>query len=333
MEVTLGNCGAFEWESIEGETEVEDRLVFTCQSCTVVGHLVYVVGGETEQDVNNKLWVIDLIERRWVLVKDTVPDGVWRKHHAAVLVDEYIYLYGGKGRNDPVLSDLWRLDVTMSDFLKCHQSGPRPPLIEDFSVSYMQSSDTMVLFGGELPSLKSYTNQLFMLKVSSLEWYVPKIVGRLPDPRCAHATCAGFNELYLFGGYGEKGNMNDLHMLTHVSINKYVWSQPATGEYMPVPRHRTSICVFGKRLCVFGGYSREEVSNKLDIYDMDTEEWRLVKQVTRDSAGEQREDFEVIGELPPNACHGVTSYENGMLVLGGAARANRLYWILSPASP
>jgi Galactose oxidase, central domain len=88
--------------------------VVTVSSCSSASHprpssLVLILcrfGGTHDQKCYNDTWVFDVSTRKWTELHCTGSIPSARCSHAAALVDDVMYVFGGRDANKHFLSDL-----------------------------------------------------------------------------------------------------------------------------------------------------------------------------------------------------------------------------------
>ena len=86
------------------------------------------------------------------------------------------------------------------------------------------------------------TNELYRLDLSSCTWTRVEGAGSLPEPRSFHAMVSVKDKLYVFGGCGTSGRLNDLHSFDSESGS---WKELQSSEAIKVsnrPGHITLQC-------------------------------------------------------------------------------------------
>jgi N-acetylneuraminic acid mutarotase len=123
--------------------------------------------------------------------------------------------------------------------------------------------------------------------------------------RYVHATIELDGKLYVFGGYGVNGSVNDLHVYDPATGEWNDLSRPTSGNPPSVRSFHSAVEVGGK-MYVFGGYGVGYL-NDLHVYDPATREWTDLSTPTSGTA--------------PSARYAHSAVELGgkMYVLGGYA--------------
>lgn len=79
------------------------------------------------------------------------------------------------------------------------------------------------------------TNDLYCFDTSKSEWLRVEAKGVLPEPRSFHAMVSVGSNLYVFGGCGTKGRLNDLHRFNTEALE---WEQmPTSADIKVMLRH------------------------------------------------------------------------------------------------
>jgi hypothetical protein len=105
------------------------------------------------------------------------------------------------------------------------------------------------------------TNEVLELDLSSLggggvgtcEWKKVSTSGENPEPRSFHSATTIDNLIFIHGGRGVTGELNDLYIL---DASTYVWHRPAVLGHDKIPTrawHTTTVLTRLKQICIFGG--------------------------------------------------------------------------------
>jgi Kelch motif len=69
-------------------------------------------GGHSGQHSNNDTWSFDILTRKWTELQCTGSIPSPRYSHAAVLVDDVMYVLGGLSEDESCLDDLYALQLS-----------------------------------------------------------------------------------------------------------------------------------------------------------------------------------------------------------------------------
>merc|ERR1712028_242973 len=74
----------------------------------------------------------------------------------------------------------------------------------------LDSTETrIIMFGGQHPGPDEcflYLNDLHVFDVETLEWFSPRVTGKLPPPRSFHSAFCIETRFFVFGGSGPNGS-------------------------------------------------------------------------------------------------------------------------------
>ncbi|KAJ6815466.1 tip elongation aberrant protein 1-like isoform X3 [Iris pallida] len=127
-----------------------------------------------------------------------------------------------------------------------------------------------------------------------------------PGRRWGHTCNAvrGGRFLYVFGGYRDNRQINDLHVFDNV---KQTWSKPMMKGNSPSPRDSHSCTTVGNRLFVFGGTDGSNPLKDLHILDTSTNQW-IVPAIS--------------GEGPPaREGHSAALVDKRIFIFGGCGKS------------
>mmetsp|Transcript_5656 Transcript_5656/g.10086 ORF Transcript_5656/g.10086 Transcript_5656/m.10086 type:complete len:333 (+) Transcript_5656:30-1028(+) len=96
-----------------------------------------------------------------------------------------------------------------------------------------------------------------------------------PEPRSFHAMCADDKSIYMFGGCGASGRLNDLWELDVVSGNWHCLHSGGAGA--PPPRGGASLVTGPDRLVLIFGFDGTQRGD-LAIFDLRKQSWELLPQ-------------------------------------------------------
>jgi len=124
------------------------------------------IGGERVRAVHK----FNFTRGEWTIVQfdEKDPQPVARAGHAAVLVDDNMYIFGGKNNDDFMMNDMWRLNLTTNrwEHLKCNDTeAPRGRAGHSMAVY----NNHIIVFGG-LYEITREMNDMYVFNVQKNEW-------------------------------------------------------------------------------------------------------------------------------------------------------------------
>ncbi|KAJ0235167.1 Uncharacterized protein HA466_0267710 [Hirschfeldia incana] len=265
---------------------------------------------EIRKDIDVGDWHSNLPYDEWTPL--TVPGSraSARYKHAAVVVDEKLYIVGGS-RNGRYLSDLQVFDLrslTWSSLkLKTEDGGDGSSSLGEAFPAI--SDHRMIKWGNKLLLIGGYSKNSpdhMSVRFIDLETHLCGVVdasGNVPVSRGGHSITLVGSRVFVFGGEDKKRRLlNDLYVL---DLETMTWDVVETSQTRPVPRFDHTAATHSDRyLLVFGGCSHSIFFSDLHILDLQTMEWSQPH---------------VQGDVvTPRAGHaGITIGENWYIVGGG----------------
>ncbi|KAJ6627112.1 hypothetical protein B0H10DRAFT_2210524 [Mycena sp. CBHHK59/15] len=113
------------WELCE-PTSAERPAQRTGHACITFENRIIIFGGTDGQYHYNDTWTFDLTTRKWAELQciGFIPSP--REGHAAALVDDVIYVFGGRGVDGKDLSDLAAFKISNQRWYMFQNMGPSP---------------------------------------------------------------------------------------------------------------------------------------------------------------------------------------------------------------
>jgi hypothetical protein len=178
---------------------------------------MYIYGGyDSLVGILTDMWAVNIDypvdpQLSWEKI-DIVSDCPKTFRHSSHMVDDSLFIIGGKLSASINTSQLWRLNLLEDifgweklDFVVKDEDDESELQID--SATTVDYKDRIWLFGGFLGgSLACYTNNLwnFDYKSYQLKQVDPeKMSGKLPEPRVDHAAALMGNKMFIFGGSRE----------------------------------------------------------------------------------------------------------------------------------
>eukprot|EP00292_Cryptomonas_paramecium_P002636 CAMPEP_0113722472 /NCGR_PEP_ID=MMETSP0038_2-20120614/37772_1 /TAXON_ID=2898 /ORGANISM="Cryptomonas paramecium" /LENGTH=2376 /DNA_ID=CAMNT_0000651725 /DNA_START=109 /DNA_END=7236 /DNA_ORIENTATION=+ /assembly_acc=CAM_ASM_000170 len=287
-----------------------------------LGNTAYVYGGATSVGYSNTVYRLDLTTMVWSIIAPqnsphapTIP----RLVNSFALGTTKMYIFGGSSDTaassinvDPALSlgDLYEFDLATAKWasLTASSSASANALTPSARVgcTLRVLNSSLYLFGGTDDGVTGngtlFFNQLYKLDPLRLTWTFlgPSgtsgvtsdsiIAGDAPSPRARHAASIAGQKLYVYGGTGVSGPLQDFFVLDFGSLTP-IWSQilrPTNiGTVWPGPRTLTRMVTIGNYLYLFGGLNGVEfVSynffNDLLYFDVISSTWTNITDYSGD---------------------------------------------------
>ncbi|XP_024966882.1 acyl-CoA-binding domain-containing protein 4-like isoform X2 [Cynara cardunculus var. scolymus] len=242
---------------------------------------------------------------QWVAPPVSGPRPKPRYEHAAAVVDDKMYIFGGN-HNGRYLNDLQTLDLrnwTWSRIeVKANSEAPA-------AVTPCAGHSLIPWEGNKLLSIAGHSkdpSEVVNVRAFDLQtctWSTMKTYGKPPVSRGGQSVTLVGTNLVIFGGQdGNRTLLNDLHIL---DLETMTWDEIDTLGVSPSPRSDHAAAVHAERyLLIFGGGTHATCFNDLHVLDLKTMEWSRPTQQ---------------GEIPsPRAGHaGVIVGESWFIVGGG----------------
>ncbi|KAJ7987430.1 hypothetical protein DPEC_G00326400 [Dallia pectoralis] len=136
--------------------------------------------------------------------------------------------------------------------------------------------NTLFVWGGYMSTAGRdvfVTNdEIWVYDMKSGVWEMHQMTGEVPPPMSGACGSSLSGCLYIFGGYDETGQTNELYCVNLLDGN-YSWRKVSVNTGTP-PSPRDKLCcwVFNNRLTYFGGYGHKKLDNIRDdqSFTMDT---------------------------------------------------------------
>mmetsp|Transcript_11498 Transcript_11498/g.27046 ORF Transcript_11498/g.27046 Transcript_11498/m.27046 type:complete len:370 (-) Transcript_11498:132-1241(-) len=180
-----------------------------------------------------------------------------------------LYIFGGSNGTD--LNDLHEFDTALGSWTDLSPRSRGTPPSPRSSLG-MAATDTQLFFFGGWSDV-SDVNDLHAFDVASRTWTdlsVPRS-GSPPSPRPWMGMAATGSKLYIFGGWAEGRELDDLH---EYDIASGRWEVLRSKNSGPGPRGREmmGMVACGGQLYIFGGYDGTFLGD-LHAFDIDKGSW------------------------------------------------------------
>ncbi|KAM6111677.1 LOW QUALITY PROTEIN: multiple epidermal growth factor-like domains protein 8 [Phoenicopterus ruber ruber] len=231
-----------------------------------------LAGGALARDV----WVLDPLAGGWRELRPqngTRPPGL--AGHAAALVDDWLYVFGGRTAEDVFSSQLFRFHLETWGWERVVPWGGKPPAAAGHSMVFHPPSRTLLVYGGHRPSTARFsmrvnTTDLFHVDLRHWTTLRARDGARGPRERAFHTATVIGDYMVVYGGnvhihYHEEKCYEDEIFFYHLGCHQWVPSaelahglphdqgsrgSPGQGRYAHVAG-----VLRGSVLLVAGGFS------------------------------------------------------------------------------
>ena len=105
-------------------------------------------------------------------------------------------------------------------------------------------------------------------------WRQVNCTGQIPGPRSGAASVIVSNRMFMFGGYGGSGRLDDFY---EFNFDTKVWQRAEYTGPSPGVRENNGVVEYKGCLYLFGGYNGSQWLNDFHEFNLDTSVWRMVE--------------------------------------------------------
>jgi len=265
-------------------TRVGHGMVFDEESNDII-----LFGGIHENfdtELLENMWFYNLETEEW-RSESYNPSPSSRFNFAIIYLsgNNAFLLFGGKNvSNRAILGDTWIFNISLNEWKKI-ESVQSPDVGCDMKMQFVETADTVILFGNYKGGLPQTSPYFWQFNLSSLQWE-PVISTNLPTIRYGHSISynSNNNKLYIFGGESVEIT-NDLWEYDILSKN---WTKIIKDD-CPTPRylHVSNYIADSNILIVFGGNTdtpQEHLLGDTWMFNFSSNEWRNLSLIESPSA-------------------------------------------------
>ncbi|KAM9808465.1 kelch domain-containing protein 3 isoform 2-T3 [Syngnathus typhle] len=263
-------------------------------AAVAVEHKVYTFGGYCSGEDYETLRQIDVhvfntVSMRWMNLPPVRPLGherarevpYMRYGHTAVLLDETIYLWGGRNDTEGACNVLYAFDVNTHRWFTPKISGTVPGARDGHSACVLLKA--MYIFGGYEQLADCFSNDIHKLDTTTMHWSLIDTMGIPASWRDFHSATIIGTKMFVFGGRGD--HFGPFHSHNEIYCNQIevfdtqtnTWlSRPATQLSPDGRRSHSAFCYKGE-LYIFGGYNANVDQHFNDLWKFSPEAFLWTK--------------------------------------------------------
>ena len=247
-------------------------------TATVLGGCMHVFGGQlADGGYSATLYVYSFEANAWDAVAADACGGerglpppaapAARCGHCAVLAPEHaaLVVVGGQGVHGEVFGDAWAFSLQLRRWLPLSDDAPkrlpartRAAAVYDSGVVYLQ---------GGLSESGACCADLLLIRVdlssAVLTWDVHRGESFAPPPRYGHTADAFNGRMYVYGGTGTDGALQDWHRF---SFRYSLWVRLQPSGHAATARAGHASCTTDTHLYIIGGSDGTGDGPRNDLY-------------------------------------------------------------------
>lgn len=235
-------------------------------TASVVGGKIFIFGGNAGTNMRlNDLHVLDTEEMEWhsPLVGGSPPCE--RSGHTASVIGNKIFVFGGYSyAGGEWLNDMHVLNTGRMKWRKISFFGQVPSGRNYHTASVVGKK--IYIFGGFGNNV--WLNDMHIFSTETFTWSEPQENGdgEPPSEHSDHVAFVFGKNIFIFGGYYAKRQLNDLHLFDTV---KESWLRPLLSGVAPCGRNYHTASVVDNKVFIFGGYDGNKMLNDVHVLQLD----------------------------------------------------------------
>ncbi|XP_031678054.1 kelch domain-containing protein 1 isoform X2 [Oncorhynchus kisutch] len=128
--------------------------------------------------------------------------------------------------------------------------------------------NTLHVWGGYMSTAESEdflpSDEIWLYDLERGVWEMCQMSGEIPPPMSGTCSCFLIGHMYIFGGYDDTGQTNQLYRVNLLD-GDYRWKNvKAESGSPPSPRDKLCCWVFNNRVTYFGGYGHKTLDDIMD---------------------------------------------------------------------
>ncbi|XP_053456990.1 kelch domain-containing protein 3 isoform X2 [Nycticebus coucang] len=241
-------------------------------AAVAVGHRVYSFGGYCSGEDYETLRQIDVhifnaVSLRWTKLPPVRPAirgqapvvPYMRYGHSTVLIDDTVFLWGGRNDTEGACNVLYAFDVNTHKWSTPRVSGTIPGARDGHSACVL--GKIMYIFGGYEQLADCFSNDIHKLDTSTMTWTLICTKGNPARWRDFHSATMLGSHMYVFGGRADR--FGPFHSNNEIYCNRIrvfdtrteAWLDCPPTPVLPEGRRSHSAFGYNGELYIFGGYN------------------------------------------------------------------------------
>jgi len=213
-------------------------------AAVAVGHRVYSFGGYCSGEDYETLRQIDVhifnaVSLRWTKLPPVRPSirgqapvvPYMRYGHSTVLIDDTVFLWGGRNDTEGACNVLYAFDVNAHKWSTPRVSGTVPGARDGHSACVL--GKTMYIFGGYEQLADCFSNDIHKLDTSTMTWTLICTKGNPARWRDFHSATMLGSHMYVFGGRADR--FGPFHSNNEIYCNRIRVFDTRTEAWLDCP--------------------------------------------------------------------------------------------------
>ncbi|XP_010892421.2 multiple epidermal growth factor-like domains protein 8 [Esox lucius] len=269
----LGDLVKYNFSSNQWENRSYGHSPVARHSHTAVewkGNMVIFGGQLASGSLASDVWMYRPIQDDWQqLGQSHLPGAPRLANHAAAVVDNFLYIFGGRTEEDMFSSSLYRFSLWGSAVWEAVQpTGGKPPATAGHSMVFHPPSRTLLVYGGHRPTTARFSvrvNSTDVFHVDRRFWtsFRSRFPATGPRERAFHSATVIGNYMVVYGGnvhihYQEEKCYDEDIFFYHLGCHQWVSAGESLqhrGEAVRGRYSHVAAVMEGRVLLVAGGYS------------------------------------------------------------------------------
>ncbi|CAB4394352.1 unnamed protein product [Rhizophagus irregularis] len=187
---------------------------------------MYLWSGDTNAIYVNEMLILDTINLNWskgsIINAPTPRDRYGGKNNDITFNTKTLNINQGTALT---LSEVYIYDTINDNWETKPTSGKIPSNRGGFSAVLGLDGKRIIIFGGYFINPGYLDTTLYVLDLANYNWYIPKISGKIPNPRALHkANVIGEYMVVSFGVGYDKTVESDILLLDISNNEEYIWT-------------------------------------------------------------------------------------------------------------